>query len=148
MTHEQRQLTDEHIALWREGCTLLEAMTPTEYAEGRSDRCRRFRAIHKELTWGLLDPHSASLFDARLDGPCDMRPEYARAIDWPISQAWRRALIEATGLTPKKFEPLHVNSHPSRSIGIDTARSDVACGDDGDRASGMDASQHHVPGLD
>jgi hypothetical protein len=21
MTHEQRQLTDEHIALWREGCT-------------------------------------------------------------------------------------------------------------------------------
>ena len=105
MTHGQRQLTDEHIALWREGCTLLEAMTPTEYAEGRSDRCRRFRAIHKELTWGLLDPHSASLFDARLDGPCDMRPEYAQAIDWPISQAWRRALIEATGLTPKKFEP-------------------------------------------
>ena len=45
------------------------------------------------------------LFDARLDGPCDMRPEYAQAIDWPISQAWRRALIEATGLTPKKFEP-------------------------------------------
>ena len=105
MTHGQRQLTDEHIALWREGCTLFETMTPSEYAEGRSDRCRRFRAIHKELTWGLLDPHSASLFDARLDGPCDMRPEYAQAIDWPISQAWRRALIEATGLTPKKFEP-------------------------------------------
>ena len=37
MTHEQRQLTDEHIALWREGCTLLEAMTPTEYAEGYVD---------------------------------------------------------------------------------------------------------------
>ena len=60
-------------------------------AHSEGNRCRRFRAIHKELTWGLLDPHSASLFDARLDGPCDMQPEYARAIDWPISQAWRRA---------------------------------------------------------
>jgi hypothetical protein len=34
-----------------------------------------------------------------------MRPEYAQAVDWPISQAWRRALVEASGITPRKFEP-------------------------------------------
>jgi hypothetical protein len=45
------------------------------------------------------------LFDARLDGPCDMRPEYARAIDWPISQASKTRVDRSDGLSPKKFEP-------------------------------------------
>src|SRR5262245_21624543 len=102
---EQRQLTDEMIRQFREGCELLQAMSEREYDEGKSDRYCRFCEIDKHLTWGLIGPWSASVFDARLDGPCDMRPEYAQAVDWGISQAWRRALIECTGLTPKKFEP-------------------------------------------
>jgi hypothetical protein len=77
-----------------------------------------------------------------------MRPEYARAIDWPISQAWRRALIEATGLTPKNSSRDMSTVTIPAGERFDTARSDVGCGDDGDRASGMDASQHHVPALD
>jgi hypothetical protein len=101
---ERRQLTEEHVALWREGCAELKAMTRREWSEGRSERYRCFLAIDKALTWSLVGPHSASLFDARLDGPCDMRPEFAQAIDRPASQAWRRALIEATGETPKTFK--------------------------------------------
>ena len=173
MTHEQRQLTDEHIALWREGCTLLEAMTPTEYAEGRSDRCRRFRAIHKELTWGLLDPHSASLFDARLDGPCepagegtDVGPAVAadlRLVPHPAQGQTHELASHRAGNRLADFAGLETRvdrsdrSHAQKIRAVtcqqspshfDTARSDVGCGDDGDRASGMDASQHHVPGLD
>jgi hypothetical protein len=25
-------------------------------------------------------------------------------IDWPVAQTWRRALIEATDITPREFE--------------------------------------------
>jgi hypothetical protein len=25
-------------------------------------------------------------------------------IDWPVAQTWRKALIEASGVVPKKFE--------------------------------------------
>jgi hypothetical protein len=95
------------VDLWRQGCAALKAMTSTEYTEGESERYRRFTAIDKALTWPLVGPHSASLFDAALDGPPDpwCSPEYAQYIDWPIAQQWRRALIECSGVTPKKFEP-------------------------------------------
>jgi len=55
------------------------------------------------LTWLPIGPHSCSLFSALLDGPPDpwVSPEYLQYIDWPISQTWRRALIEATGGTPR-----------------------------------------------
>ena len=44
---ERRQLSDEHIALWREGCALLDQMTKREYGKGESDRYYEFTAIDK-----------------------------------------------------------------------------------------------------
>ena len=103
---ERRQLTDEHVALWREGCALLAQMTKPEYRKGQSDRYYRFRDIDKALTWPLIGPHSESVFSAHLDGPPDLwtSPEYGQYRDWPVAQTWRKALIEATGLTPKDHE--------------------------------------------
>jgi hypothetical protein len=98
---ERHQLTAEHLTLWREGCELLAAMTPKEYREMRGERWDRFAQIDKALTWGLIGPWSASVFDAELDGPCGQRLEMCQSVDWPNSQAWRRALIEASGLTPE-----------------------------------------------
>ena len=102
---ERRQLTDEHVTLWCEGCALLAAMTRREYAKGESKRYYRFRDIDKALTWPLVSPASASLFSHHLDGPPDAwtSPEYLQYIEWPDAQQWRRALIEATGLVPRKF---------------------------------------------
>jgi len=53
-----------------------------------------------------LGPHSCSLFSAHLDGPPDpwVSPHYLQYIDWPVGQTWRRALIDATGIKPRKFE--------------------------------------------
>jgi hypothetical protein len=98
---ERRQLTDEHCNLWREGCVLLAQMTKREWRDGESERYHAFRQIHKKLTWRLVGTASVSLFDAALDGQPTKGPEYSETIDWPVSQAWRRALIEATGLTPR-----------------------------------------------
>jgi hypothetical protein len=98
---EHQQLSDEHLDLWHEGCLELVAMTAQEWDEGRSERYRCFQAISKALTWALIGPHSVSLFDPRLDGPPVRPPEYGQTIDWEISRAWRRALIEATGETPR-----------------------------------------------
>jgi hypothetical protein len=97
---ERHQFTAEHLALWREGCELLAAMTPKEYRTMRGESWQRFAQLDKALTWGLVGPWSASLFDAELDGPCDQRPEMCQAVDWPTAQAWRKALIEASGCTP------------------------------------------------
>ena len=65
-----------------------------------------FLDIDKALTWPLIGPHSESVFSAHLDGPPDLwvSPEYALYIDWPVAQAWRKALIEATGITPRDIE--------------------------------------------
>jgi hypothetical protein len=106
---ERRQLTDQHIALWREACALLDAMTKREYAKGESDRYYEFRAIDKKLTLRLVGPHSCSLFSAHLDGPPDpwVSPGYWQYIDWPVTQTWRAALIEATGITSRNFEETH-----------------------------------------
>jgi hypothetical protein len=103
MDEQHQQLTDEHLDLWHEGCLELAAMTEAEWDERRSERYRCFQAIDKALTWGLVGPHSLSLFDSRLDGPPVMPPQYGQTIDWPISQAWRRALIEASGCMPAPF---------------------------------------------
>ena len=103
---ERRQLSDEHIALWREGCALLDQMTKREYGKGESDRYYEFTAIDKKLTWRLVGPHSCSLFSAHLDGAPDpwVSPEYLQYIDRPVAQTWRKALIEASGVVPRKFE--------------------------------------------
>jgi hypothetical protein len=98
---ERRQLTDQHINYWREGCALLAQMTRREWRDGESQRYRRFQKIDYELTWKLVGPHSCSLFSSRLEGLPFKGPEYLETIDWPASQAWRKALIEATGLTPR-----------------------------------------------
>jgi hypothetical protein len=100
---ERRQLTDEHIRLWREGCALLDQMSRREYRDGESERYHQFQDVNKRLTWRLAGSHACSLFSSELDGPPNMGPEYAQTIDWPIAQAWRAALIEATGLTPRDF---------------------------------------------
>jgi hypothetical protein len=54
----------------------------------------------------LVCPHSCSPFSAHLDGPPDqwVSPYYLQYIDWPVARTWRRALIEATGIKPRKFE--------------------------------------------
>jgi hypothetical protein len=120
---ERQQLTAEHLALWREGCELLAQMTSnrgvknpgcsshgvenrgcSEWDEREGEHYDRFCEIDKRLTWGLVGPWSASLFDAELDGPCNQRPELCQSVDWPTAQAWRRALIEASGETPKPFQ--------------------------------------------
>jgi hypothetical protein len=104
---ELRPLPDEHVNLWREGCAELQAMSKREFFEGKSVRYRRFLAIDKALTWRLVSPASESLFSHDLDGPPPKGPEYQETIDWPAARRWRHALIEATGLTPKKFEVAH-----------------------------------------
>jgi hypothetical protein len=101
---ERRHLTDEMIALWREGCNLLDLMSKREYQQGESETYRRFQHINKNLTWPLVGPHSCSLFSAELDGPPTKGPQYLQTIDWPVAQTWRRALIDATGLTPRDFQ--------------------------------------------
>jgi hypothetical protein len=103
---ERKQLTDEMVELWRTGCALLDAMTRREYSDGESDRYYQFRDIDKRLTWPLVGPHSCSLFSAHLDGPPDLwtSPQYGMYIDWPVAQTWRKALIEASGVVPRKFE--------------------------------------------
>jgi hypothetical protein len=104
---ETLELTDEHCNLWRRGCALLAEMTPREYfAHERGDRYYQLLDIDHALTWRLVGPHSTSLFDADLDRPLDewCSPTQGQFIDWPIAMAWRAALIEATGITPKKFE--------------------------------------------
>jgi hypothetical protein len=53
---ERRQLIDEHVRLWCEGCALLRAMTEREYVAGKSDRYYQFRDIDKALTWPLVSP--------------------------------------------------------------------------------------------
>jgi hypothetical protein len=95
---ERLQLTDEHVRLWIEGCAVLASMTRREYRDGHHER---FNEINKNLTWRLVGPWSCSLFSASLDGPPTMGPQYADTITWPTAQTWRKALIEATGLTPK-----------------------------------------------
>jgi hypothetical protein len=101
---EERELLDEHVDLWREGCALLAQMTKREYAAGESERYRRFQAVNKALSWHLVGPHSESLFSAALEGPPTQGPEYLQTIDWPVARVWRHALIEATGLTPRDIE--------------------------------------------
>jgi hypothetical protein len=102
---EARELTDEHVALWIEGCTLLAAMTAAEYHENDNQRSWRLRQIDKELTWRLVSPGSVSLFDGILDGPPEpwALPASAQYVDWIPAQTWRNALIQATGLIPKRF---------------------------------------------
>jgi hypothetical protein len=101
---ERRQLTDEHCDLWKRGCALLQAMSEREYREGQSDRYYRFCDIDKALTWRLVSPASESLFSAHLDGPPERWASGGQqAIEWPIAQTWRKALIEASGMTPRKF---------------------------------------------
>jgi hypothetical protein len=99
------EITDEHVALWREGCALLAAMSPREYRCGESERYRAFQRVNKNLTWELVGPHSESLFSAHLNGSPDpwVSPEYRQYIDWPVAQTWRRSLIDATGITPRNF---------------------------------------------
>ena len=81
---ERRQLTDEHVALWREGCELLAAMSPREFnPRGTgSERYYKFLQINKRPTWTLVSPASPSLFDAELDGdpPPYLRPSPRHAI--------------------------------------------------------------------
>jgi hypothetical protein len=99
---DERELTDEHIALWREGCRVINAMTPREYNEGGPLRSR-FLEINRDLTWHLVGPWSTSLFDEHLDDSPDewSNPSTQNYRDWMIARTWRNALIEATGLTPR-----------------------------------------------
>jgi hypothetical protein len=111
---EQRQLTHEHIALWHEGCALLRGMTEREWRDGRSDRYRRFQEIDKQLTWPLVDVGGGpSLFDD-LSGPCHYEPHMGLAIDWPVAVAWQKALIGASGETPRDFGEHPRTRRPSR----------------------------------
>ena len=76
-------------------------MTKRELRQGESERYYEFAAIDARLLW-LVGPHSRLLFSAELDGPPDPKAMLsAHLLDWSASQAWRRALIEATGLVPR-----------------------------------------------
>jgi hypothetical protein len=104
---ERKQLTDEMVELWREGCALLDAMTKREYQQGESERYYEYRAIDKRLTWRLVGPHGCSLFNASLDAPPHeyLTPSHLQFLDWPAAQTWRKAVIEATGITARVPSP-------------------------------------------
>jgi hypothetical protein len=55
----------------------------------------------------LIGPHSRSLFRTALDGPPHeyLMPSHLQFIDWPAAQTWRKALIEATGITARVPSP-------------------------------------------
>jgi hypothetical protein len=95
---EHRQLTDEMVNQFREGCRLLREMSTTEYWQMKSARWRRFNAIDKSF-WSLLDPGGPSVFDSKLDGPCT----WGLAADWAVAAAWQKALIEASDEVPRDF---------------------------------------------
>jgi hypothetical protein len=100
---EERELTDRHVELWREGCAVLESMSRREYARSESETYRKFREIDVALTWPLISPASISMFHSRLDGPCDLPPNDAQAVDWESARMWRHALIQSTGVVPPKI---------------------------------------------
>jgi hypothetical protein len=104
---ERRQLTDEHIALWSQGCALLQAMSPREYDRGESKRYREFKAVDKKLAWRLVGSHSCSLLSVALDSPprAYLTPSHLQYIDWSTAQTWRKALIEATGVSARVPSP-------------------------------------------
>jgi hypothetical protein len=106
------QLTGEMIAQFREGCALLQSMTPAEYRWQEGERWYRFAAIDKALTWPLVSPGGPSVFDTALDGPCDLPPHAGQAIDWPTAVAWRKALIAASGEVPRDFRFVFEDDFP------------------------------------
>jgi hypothetical protein len=59
----------------------------------------------RRLTWHLTGPHSCSLFSAALDGPPHeyLTPSHLQFLD--SAQTWRRALIDATGITARVPSP-------------------------------------------
>jgi hypothetical protein len=93
----EHQLTDEMVDQFREGCALLAAMTRGEWDKRRSARYRRFQDLDKALTWSLVDVAGPSVFE-NLD-----RCPTAWALDWPVAQAWQRALIETSGVAPPPY---------------------------------------------
>jgi hypothetical protein len=109
------QLTDEQIAQFREGCALLNAMTPAEYRWRKGEKWERFSLIDKELCWPLGLVGGPSVFETELDGPCPYRPDQGLAIDWPVAQAWRKALIAATGETPRDFSFVFEDDFPGNT---------------------------------
>jgi hypothetical protein len=93
-------VTPEILQRWREGCAILREMSTTEYWERKSERWRRFQQIDKTF-WPIVDPGGPSVFDPELDGPCT----WGLPADWQIAQNWRKALIAASGETPRNFGP-------------------------------------------
>jgi hypothetical protein len=100
---KQHQLTDEMVAKFKEGCALLRAITPEEYRLMRGEKWERFKMIDKFLTWKLVDPGGPSVFDDLSTMPSYLRPDMGRFVDWPVAVAWQKALIEASGETPRSF---------------------------------------------
>jgi hypothetical protein len=97
---EQRQLTEEMVRQYREGCALLEAVSEREWDEGESDRYRQFCAIEE---FDLVADRSAFRFRVQFRPlrPADMGP-FMR-FDWAVAP-WRLTLIEASRCTPKTFK--------------------------------------------
>jgi hypothetical protein len=50
-----------------------------------------------------LPARACSLFITALDGPSHdyLTPPHLQFIDWPVAQTWRKALIEASGITAR-----------------------------------------------
>jgi hypothetical protein len=65
-------------------------------------RASRHRAL---WNWSLLrlPARACSLFIPALDGPSHdyLTPPHLQFIDWPVAQTWRKALIEASGITAR-----------------------------------------------
>jgi len=62
---ERRQLTDEHVALWREGCALLEAVGLREYDRGVSARVTDER-VKERLKGTTIAPNQERVASAPL----------------------------------------------------------------------------------
>jgi hypothetical protein len=103
-------LTQEMLNLFERGMELVE--------QGHGERefdhvlecpeCKEYRDIKKRLEWRLigLEPHCASVFDPAVDGPPHdyLSPIHCMRTDWPLVQAWRRALMAALEARQKGSE--------------------------------------------
>jgi hypothetical protein len=93
-------VTEEMLGLFERGLELVEQghdQREFDHEHG-CPGCDEYRALTKRLEWKLiqLEPHCASVFDPAVDGPPPERTGiYAIVVDWPIVQAWRRALMAA-----------------------------------------------------
>ena len=89
-------ITAGMVELFKRGCELQAA--GFDDVEAKGPEAAEFRAIDKQLSWSLLHcVGGPSVFDPALDSePYPwLTLSHGAYRDWPMMQAWRKALMEA-----------------------------------------------------